>query len=303
MTEKLTKAILDRSEPPDVTVTCGPLTLHLHSFLLANNSKFFATMLDAPMVEKESRKVAVKYMEPEVFRKVLGFIYTKKLSLDVVSQLEEMLEAADRFDMEELKEKIDREVTWARNGVWRYRCRNCESGCKENCDDSLKFRGNLVTTAILAERYNAEKLLNRSVKQMVHNNIRPEMEELTNSPKLEVAVIDEYIVKCQEKVSDVKDRRRELKDVESELMRCEDEIWDLEMFVAEECPTDDGPCHYSYGNQLDWAKEKRNDMARRLAETGKGREEEDNREKEAAKMMEEVMLMAFEAWRYSVPDF
>ena len=244
MGEEVTKAILDRSEAPDVTVTCGPLTLSLHSFVLATHSKFFATMLDAPMVEKESRKVAVKNMEPEVFRKVLGFMYTKKLSLDVVSQLEEMLEAADRFDMEELKERIER--VWGAGGQGARWCRNCGPGCKEKSD----FRDSLVTTAILAERYNAEKLLNSSVKEMVRYNIRPEMEELTNSPKVEVAVIDGHIVNYQ----DMKDLRRELED-----------MWPP-WWVIE-------------------------------------REELDNREKEVAKMMEEVVLMAFEAWRYSVPDF
>ena len=270
MGEEVTKAILDRSEAPDVTVTCGPLTLSLHSFVLATHSKFFATMLDAPMVEKESRKVAVKNMEPEIFRKVLGFMYTKKLSLDVVSQLEEMLEAADRFDMEELKERIHWEVWWWRIRMLGHRCRNCEPGCKEKSD----FRDNLVTTAILAERYNAEKLLNSSVEQMVRYNIRPEMEELTNSPKLEVAVIDEHIVKYQE-VSEVKDRRRELKDEESELA--------AEVRWCERCESPE--------------------RRRTLALIGREREELDNREKVAAKMMEEVVLMALEAWRYSVPDF
>ena len=148
--------------------------------------------------------------------------------------------------MEEEEERIDEEVWWARKRVWVHRCRNCEPGCKEKRD----FRDNLVTTAILAERYNAEKLLNSSVKEMVRYNIRPEMEELTNSPKLEVAVIDGHIVKYQ----DMKDLRRELED-----------MWPP-WWVIE-------------------------------------REELDNREKEVAKMMEEVVLMAFEAWRYSVPDF
>ena len=271
MSEEVTKAILARSEPPDVTVSCGPLPFSLHSFVLATDSKFFATMLDAPMVERESRKVTVKDVEPEVFEKVVGFMYTKKLSLDVVSQLEEMLEAADRFDMEELKERIER-VWWDRNW-YGHRCRNGEPGC---CD----FRDNLVTTAILAERYNAKKLLNSSVKRMVHYNIRPEKEELTNSPKLEVAVIDEHIVKYQEEVSEVKDRRRKLKDMESE----------LKLKLAYKV------------RWCDWG-ERYQEIRRSLAQIGREREELDNREKVAAKMMEEVVLMAFEAWRYSVPDF
>jgi len=280
MSEEVTKAILARSEPPDVTVSCGPLTLSLHSFVLATDSKFFATMLDAPMVERESRKVTVKDVEPEVFEKVVGFMYTKKLSFHGVSQLEEMLESADRFDMEELKERIGRDV--ARGWPWRFgsyrsccRCvcrsyRICWCGCKETCD----LRNNLVTTAILAEHYNAEDLFKRSVERMVTLNIRPEEEELTKSHKLEMAVIEEYTVKFQKEVSDVKYRRRQLKGM------------------------DDGILKYFYIDS-----DGDSEYIRRRAQMKKLMEELDDREKEAAMMMEGVVLMAFAAWRHSVPDF
>jgi len=188
MSEEATKANLDRSEAPDVTVTCGPLTLPLHSFLLAADSKFFATMLDAPMVEKERKEISIKDVDPDIFEKVILFIYTKfdrnrTFNFDVVHQLEGMLDAAERFDMEDLKTEVKDVI---------------EEFISEKGD--LNTRDFLVNTGTLAELYNAEELLDLAASERVDSGSNLEKKEVANSPGLAVAVMAKFRIKMANKV-------------------------------------------------------------------------------------------------------
>lgn len=274
------EGVQEVADPPDVRVTCGPLTLRLHSVKLAANSRFFAAMLEAPMVERESGKVAVKYVDPEVFKKVIGFAYTKQLSFDMEMQLEGLLEAADRFDMEQLKAKIcevvrQNKVPWVTG-----------FGCMEACE----HRCSLVTTAILAEQYNAEELFDESVKQMVRHKVIPEREELENSSKLEVAVMKEYTLEHQEAVAVMKKRRQA---IESKKQQQSYPWSSLDCLDA-----------HSYGL---YAGGRCMLGKHRMLEDRKKEEEELDKLKEvvaeAAVMMEEMVFLGFEAWRSSIPDF
>merc|ERR1719319_673829 len=117
-------------------------------------------MLDAPMVEKE-RKV-----DPDIFEKVILFIYTKfdrnrTFNFDVVQQLEGMLDAAERFDMEELKTEV-RDVV--------------EEFISEKRD--FNTRGFLVKTGSLAEMYNAEELLDLAASVIVYHGNKLEKREV-----------------------------------------------------------------------------------------------------------------------------
>lgn len=93
-------------EAPDVTVLCGLDEHSLHSSLLSSKSLFFAAMLEAPMVEKEQRQVNLKDVDPKVFRKVVSHIYGHLFTMDIATELQGLLDAADRFDMESFKGEI-----------------------------------------------------------------------------------------------------------------------------------------------------------------------------------------------------
>ena len=155
----------------DLRVTCGPLTLHLHSAVLAAASDFFATMLAAPMVERESGQINVRDMDHQVFRNVVKFIYRKELTFDVSSQLEGMLEAAERFQMEELQSLVG-EVAMATS---------CCRGCR-----------NIVRIGVLAERFHQGELLELVADKIARLRMELEEEEVVGSPKLAAAVMERY---------------------------------------------------------------------------------------------------------------
>ena len=152
-------------EAADVTVVCGEDTYHLHSDLLAAKSRFFATSLDIAMVEKQERKVVVKGVKPETFKKVVGYMYEEKLEEGM--DLGEMLEAADWFDMEELKEDIFNKV-------------------KGNLNTA-----NVLAIGNLADTFNAERLVQACVRFLVEEAIVLTREEVVASPGLAVALLAE----------------------------------------------------------------------------------------------------------------
>ena len=155
-------------EAANVTVVCGEDTYHLHADLLAAKSRFFATALDIAMVEKREGKVVVKEVKPETFKKVVDYIYENKLEDEEGGMdLGEMLEAADRFDMEELKGDI-----------------------------CVKFKGdidatNVLTIGNLADTFNAKRLLGACVQFLVEQATVLAREEVARSPGLVVALLEE----------------------------------------------------------------------------------------------------------------
>ena len=155
-------------EAADVTVVCGEDTYHLHADLLAAKSRFFATALDIAMVEKQEGKVVVKGVKPETFKKVVGYMYEEKLEEgEEGMDLGEMLEAADWFDMEELKEDIFNKV-------------------KGNLNTA-----NVLAIGNLADTFNAERLVQACVRFLVEEAIVLTREEVVASPGLAVALLAE----------------------------------------------------------------------------------------------------------------
>ena len=152
-------------ETADVTVVCGEDIYHLHADLLAAKSRFFATALDIAMVEKQEGKVVVKGVKPETFKKVVGYMYEEKLEEGM--DLGEMLEAADWYDMEELKEDIFNKV-------------------KSNLNTA-----NVLAIGNLADTFNAERLVQACVRFLLEEAIVLTREEVVASPGLAVALLAE----------------------------------------------------------------------------------------------------------------
>ena len=135
------------------------------------------------MVEKERKEISIKDVDPDIFEKVILFIYTKydrnrMFNFDVMHQLEGMLDAAERFDMEDLKTEVKDVV---------------EEFISEKGD--LNTREFLVNTGTLAELYNAEELLDLAASEIVDNGSNLEKKEVANSPGLAVAVMAKFRIK------------------------------------------------------------------------------------------------------------
>ena len=181
-------------EGADVTVVCGEDTYHLHADLLAAKSRFFATALDIAMVEKQEGKVVVKGVKPETFKKIVCYMYEGTLEEgEKGMDLGEMLEAADWFDMEELKEDI--------------------------CD---KVKGNINAANVLAignlaDTFNAERLVQACVRFLMEEAIVLTREEVAASPGLAVALLAKERMEREVVVEERATMEDRIADLEQEL--------------------------------------------------------------------------------------
>jgi len=189
----------------DVTVTCGQVALRLHSALLAAKSKFFAATFDTPMVERKQMEVTIKEVEPDIFKKVVRFIYEGELEFAVEEELAGLLDAADRFDMEELKARLAEQV------------------------EPLVEVSTVVAVATLATRYHAEELAGRCVAFIHEHGVVVGEEELAESPALAIAIIKEYQAR---KVAMEENHKEELGKMQVKLNEKEVKIVNLEELLA-----------------------------------------------------------------------
>ena len=160
-----------------VTVVCGDDTYSIPVSKLANNSQFFARALEVPMVEKKERKVMIKGIEGSIFGKVMKFINEGAFQFNVEKEAFEALEAADRLDMEELKEEVCYRI-------------------KYNLDNE-----NAKAVLSLAERFSAKQLLKSAVDYMQENDIKLEKEDVVENPNLALAFMEE----CRVMLADMKE--------------------------------------------------------------------------------------------------
>ena len=153
-----------------VTVVCSDDTYSILASKLTDNSHFFARALEVPMVEKKERKVMIKDIEGGIFEKVIKFMTEGAFQFDVETEAFEALEAADRLDMEELKEEVCNRI-------------------KDNLDIE-----NAKAVLSLAERFSAEQLFKAAFDFMQENDLKLEKEDVVENPNLALAFMEEYRV-------------------------------------------------------------------------------------------------------------
>jgi len=180
-------------ERADVTVVCGEDTYHLHSKRLAQKSKFFKTALDVPMKEKKEKKIEVKDVDPKIFGKVIHYMYHGTLQFDKETHLENILDAAERFDMEELKDEIGKQIVEALD--------------KENVFDM----------AVLAELYNANMLLSECIEYVVKENISIKEEDVKMFPNIYFRIIEKLRKHLDKKKEDIEIMKEKLEKAQKKI--------------------------------------------------------------------------------------
>ena len=181
----------------DVIVVCGEDIHHLHSWRLVQKSNFFKTALDIPMKEKQEKKIEVKEVDPDIFQIVINYMYHGRLEFDKETQLENILDAADHFDMEELKDEIGNQL-------------------KEDID-----KDNVLDMAALAELYHANMLLCKCIEYVIEENVTIKIEDVKKYPNVFIGIMDK-----QKKDLDV--MKEKLKEAEDDLEKKQKELQDLE---------------------------------------------------------------------------
>jgi speckle-type POZ protein len=141
----------------DVILRVQNTNIAAHKSILADRSPVFAAMFQHQMKEKESGEVDIPDVTPAVFDKLLQFIYTGECQLK--DSVEELLMAADRYDIRVLKQRCELEL----------------------CDCSL-YVDTAIDLLVLSDLYDA-KILRRSVVTLIKLNVaqlmnRPEWEDL-----------------------------------------------------------------------------------------------------------------------------
>ncbi|CAL4916711.1 unnamed protein product [Urochloa decumbens] len=100
--------LLEAKTGADVTFEVGGETFRAHRCILAARSTVFEAELFGPMKESaDTAAIRVDDMDAEVFKALLGFIYTDRLPdcppLEQVTLAQHLLVAADRYNLERLK--------------------------------------------------------------------------------------------------------------------------------------------------------------------------------------------------------
>ena len=93
----------------DVTLNIGGCEFPAHKNILAARSKYFAAMFKQPMREQSTNKIKMEDIEPEVFKELLRFIYTGRISTATMETMATgLFVAADKYLLEELKMKCEK---------------------------------------------------------------------------------------------------------------------------------------------------------------------------------------------------
>ncbi|XP_057324124.1 speckle-type POZ protein-like A [Microplitis mediator] len=118
----------------DVTIFIGDKEFQAHKIIMTARSPVFSAMFDHEMIEKKTKQVSITDISPEIFEKVLEYIYTDQVT-DLDDIAADLLEAADKYQLLSLKKMCEHSL-----------CTTLK------CDDVVK-------RMILADRHNAGQLL------------------------------------------------------------------------------------------------------------------------------------------------
>ena len=107
----------------DVQIQCGNTVFNAHRILLSIWWPVFRLMFEADTFEKESGKVTIDNIRPEVFVEMLHFFYTGQLNCDITEENAiELLKEADKYLIDHLKTLCKEKL---RQELWERRERDC----------------------------------------------------------------------------------------------------------------------------------------------------------------------------------
>ncbi|CAD6204159.1 GSCOCG00009892001-RA-CDS [Cotesia congregata] len=97
------KNLFETKNKCDITIKVGDKKFEAHKVILIARSSVFNAMFSHDMKENKENEVTIPDINPEIFKKVLDYIYIDKAE-DLFSFTEELLEAADKYQLLGLKD-------------------------------------------------------------------------------------------------------------------------------------------------------------------------------------------------------
>lgn len=96
--------VMTNEEFSDVKIKVGEKNFHLHKCILVAHSDVFETMFRSDMIEKNQNIVTIEDASHEVLEEFFRFIYTGKVSDNIRGMICELLDVAEKYHVEELKQ-------------------------------------------------------------------------------------------------------------------------------------------------------------------------------------------------------
>ncbi|XP_057318494.1 speckle-type POZ protein B-like [Microplitis mediator] len=138
------KELYDSKTNSDVTFVVGNEKFKAHKLIMSTRSPVFFAMFTHEMKENRESEVTIPDIEPEVFNKLLEFIYTDKIT-NLDADAAYLLEAADKYQLLNLK-----------------------SLCEESLSKSASI-DNAIELMILADLHNANQLFEHALELIIKN--------------------------------------------------------------------------------------------------------------------------------------
>ncbi|XP_057318439.1 speckle-type POZ protein-like [Microplitis mediator] len=138
------KKLFDTKINSDVIFVVGNEKFKAHKLILSTRSPVFFAMFTHEMKGKKDSEVDIPDIDPEIFNKMLEFIYTDEIN-NLDADAAYLLEAADKYQLLNLKSL-------------------CEESLSKSCSID-----NAIKLMILADLHNANQLLEFICKFMIRN--------------------------------------------------------------------------------------------------------------------------------------
>ncbi|XP_057319022.1 speckle-type POZ protein B-like [Microplitis mediator] len=139
------KELYDSKSNSDVILVVGNEKFNAHKLILSTRSPVFSAMFTHEMKEKRDSEVTIPDIDPEIFNKLLEFIYTDKIT-NLDADAAYLLEAADKYQLLNLK-----------------------SLCEESLSKSVRI-DNAIELMVLADMHNANQFLEFIFKFIIKNS-------------------------------------------------------------------------------------------------------------------------------------
>jgi len=101
---------LDQTNNYDVTLTCGEKVFYCHKWMLSARSPVFKAMFQSNMKENELGTVEIEDIQQEVVSELLQYIYSGTMSLNFEKYGKELLAAAEKYQVDQLKRACENEL-------------------------------------------------------------------------------------------------------------------------------------------------------------------------------------------------
>ena len=103
-------SLLEGGAYSDITIKAGKKTFKAHKAILTTRSCVFRAMFENDMTEAARNCVEIKDMNPQAVQEMLRYIYTGTAP-KVDKMADALLQAADKYDLKQLKAMCERELT------------------------------------------------------------------------------------------------------------------------------------------------------------------------------------------------